>query len=72
MIYDYDDLTGTTYPVHVIYRTVVEGDYKREEIIFEPIKPLPPYRERLRPRKYYQRRPYWLRIRSNPTRRNYH
>lgn len=26
----------------------------------------------LHPRKDYQRRPYWLRIRSNPTRRNYH
>jgi len=31
-----------------------------------------PYIERLRPRKDYQRQPYWLRIRSNPYRRNYH
>lgn len=32
----------------------------------------PPYVCRLHPRRDYQRRPYWLRIRSNPHRRNYH
>lgn len=32
----------------------------------------PPYICRLHSRRDYQRRPYWLRIRSNPTRRNYH
>lgn len=30
------------------------------------------YANRLHPRKSCYRRPYWLRIRSNPTRRNYH
>lgn len=34
--------------------------------------PPPPYYERLHPLSDYQRQPYWLRIRSNPTRRNYH
>ncbi len=34
--------------------------------------PPPPYRESLHPRKDYQQRHYWLRTRSNPTRRNYH
>ncbi len=44
------------------------------EIRSEPIKrePLPPYKERLHPRKYWQRKPYWLRTRSNPQRRGYH
>lgn len=32
----------------------------------------PPYINRLHPRKDTFTRPYWLRIRSNPTRRNYH
>lgn len=31
-----------------------------------------PYTKSLHPRKDYQQRPYWLRIRSNPYRRNYH
>lgn len=44
------------------------------EIRSEPIKrePLPPYKERLHPRKHWQRKPYWLRTRSNPQRRGYH
>ena len=32
----------------------------------------PPYICRLHPRRDIYRRPYWLRTRSNPTRRNYH
>lgn len=35
-------------------------------------EPLPPYKERLHPRKHWQRKPYWLRTRSNPQRRGYH
>lgn len=31
-----------------------------------------PYTKNLHPRKDYQVQPYWLRIRSNPYRRNYH
>lgn len=31
-----------------------------------------PYTKNLHPRKDYQQQPYWLRIRSNPYRRNYH
>ena len=30
-------------------------------------EPPPPYYERMRPRRDYQRRSYWLRIRSNHT-----
>lgn len=32
----------------------------------------PPYRERLHPRKHWQRKPYWLRTRSNPKKKGYH
>lgn len=32
----------------------------------------PPYFERLHPRKDTHKKSYWLRIRSNPYRRNYH
>ena len=37
------------------------------EICPEPAErePYPPYRERLHPRKHWQRKPYWLRTRSN-------
>lgn len=34
--------------------------------------PYPPYRERLHPRKHWQRKPYWLRTRSNPKKKGYH
>lgn len=34
--------------------------------------PPPPYYERLRPREDSFAQSYWLRIRSNPYRRNYH
>lgn len=30
------------------------------------------YRERLHPRRDYQKRPFWFRIRSNPFRPEYH
>lgn len=44
------------------------------EIRPEPVErePYPPYKERLHPRKHWQRKPYWLRTRSNPQRRGYH
>lgn len=44
------------------------------EIRSEPTEraPYPPYRERLHPRKHWQRRPYWLRTRSNPKKKGYH
>lgn len=44
------------------------------EIRSEPIKrePLPAYKERLHPRKHWQRKPYWLRTRSNPKKKGYH
>lgn len=46
-------------------------DYK---ICSEPAErdPYPPYRERLHPRKHWQRKPYWLRTRSNPKKKGYH
>lgn len=44
------------------------------EIRPEPVErePLPPYKEQLHPRKHWQRRPYWLRTRSNPKKKGYH
>lgn len=36
------------------------------------LEPPPPYYEKLHPRKDYQRKVYWLRIRSNPFRPEYH
>lgn len=44
------------------------------EICSEPAErdPYPPYRERLHPRKHWQRKPYWLRTRSNPKKKGYH
>lgn len=44
------------------------------EIRPEPVErePYPPYRERLHPRKDWQKRPYWLRTRSNPKKKGYH
>lgn len=50
-------------------------EIRREARLKEPRReraPLPPYREKLHPRKDYQHKAYWLRTRSNPTRRNYH
>ena len=35
-------------------------------------EPVPPYIERLHPRKDWQVKPYWLRTRSNPKRRSTH
>ena len=44
------------------------------ECIRESIKrePFAPYKERLHPRKHWQRKPYWLRTRSNPKKKGYH
>lgn len=44
------------------------------ECIRESIKrePFPPYKERPHPRKHWQRKPYWLRTRSNPKKKGYH
>ena len=41
----------------------------RESIYREPF---PPFNERLHPRKHWQRKPYWLRTRSNPKKKGYH
>lgn len=35
-------------------------------------QPPPPYYETMTSREDWQLKPYWLRIRSNPYRRNYH
>lgn len=44
------------------------------ECIRESIKrePFHRYKERLHPRKHWQRKPYWLRTRSNPKKKGYH
>lgn len=46
-------------------------DYEK---CYEPVErdPYPPYKERLHPRKHWQRKPYWLRTRSNPKKKGYH
>lgn len=36
------------------------------DILIEPREPLPPYREKLHPRKNQVNKQYWLRTRSNP------
>lgn len=36
------------------------------DILIEPKEPLPPYREKLHPRKNQVNKQYWLRTRSNP------
>ena len=35
-------------------------------------KPISPYKQWLHPRKHWQRKPYWLRTRSNPKKKGYH
>ena len=58
-----------------------EFERMMEKMDYLMLQPLPdyvapfeqiPYTKNLHPRKDYQQRPYWLRIRSNPYRRNYH
>lgn len=55
-------------------RTTSELLKYKVECIRESIKrePFPPYKERLHPRKHWQRKPYWLRTRSNPKKKGYH
>lgn len=67
------DYQGMTYidPVEYEYTVALEIP------VFVYIDDNPPYEQppyvcRLHPRRDYQRRPYWLRTRSNPHRRNYH
>lgn len=51
-----------------MYDIIYGFDIFIEECLPEVIErdPYPPYRERLHPRKHWQRKPYWLRTRSNP------
>lgn len=55
-------------------KTVWSCELEDYEICSEPAErdPYPPYRERLHPRKHWQRKPYWLRTRSNPKKKGYH
>ena len=59
--------------IPVDFRKQMYESYKMNMSLFgKPILPYPPYRERLHPRKHWQRKPYWLRTRSNPKKKGYH
>lgn len=54
------------------YLLECKGYYEDMPIIENEEDDYPPYTEKLHPRKDYQRKPFWLRIRSNPVRAKYH
>lgn len=54
------------------YLLVCKEKYEDMPLIEDDADDYPIYIERLHPRKDYQRKPFWLRIRSNPVRANYH
>lgn len=65
-----DDYTGTTYPFTLALSSVAIECYKDVVLISEPIKVTPPFRERMRPRKDYQKRYCRFCIRSDLPCRN--
>ena len=54
------------------YLLTCKEKYEDMLLIEDDADDYPLYIERLHPRKDYQRKPFWLRIRSNPVRANYH
>lgn len=54
------------------YLLTCKEKYEDMPLIEDDADDYPLYIERLHPRKDYQRKPFWLRIRSNPVRANYH
>lgn len=54
------------------YLLVCKEKYEDLPLIEDDADDYPIYIERQHPRKDYQRKPFWLRIRSNPVRANYH
>lgn len=54
------------------YLLVCKEKYEDMPLIEDDADDYPIYIERQHPRKDYQRKPFWLRIRSNPVRDNYH
>ena len=62
-----DDCTGTTYP----FTLTLSSAALECLLISEPIKVTPPFRERMRPRKDYQKRYCRFCIRSDLPCRNY-
>lgn len=54
------------------YILTCKEKYEDMPLIEDDADDYPLYVERLHPRKDYQRKPFWLRIRSNPVRANYH
>lgn len=54
------------------YLLECKGEYVDMPLIEDDADDYPLYIERLHPRKDYQRKPFWLRIRSNPFRTDYH
>lgn len=67
-IYD-EELTQTEVYLIENYPVIISDYY--DEFLFEKREPLPPYKETLHPRRDWQRRPFWLRTRSNPHRREH-
>lgn len=54
------------------YLLTCKEKYEDMPLIEDDADGYPLYVERLHPRKDYQRKPFWLRIRSNPFRAKYH
>ena len=54
------------------YLLTCKEKYEDMPLIEDDADDYPLYIERLHPRKDYQRKPFWLRIRSNPFRAKYH
>ena len=54
------------------YILTCKEKYEDMPLIEDDADDYPLYVERLHPRKDYRRKPFWLRIRSNPVRANYH
>ena len=54
------------------YLIQCKEDYMDMPIIEDEKEDYPPYVEKLHPRKDYQRKPFWMRIRSNPFKAGYH
>ena len=54
------------------YLLTCKEKYEDMPLIEDDADDYPLYIERLHPRQDYQRKPFWLRIRSNPFRAKYH
>lgn len=68
-----NDYSATVYPILNLYEMIIEIEKLIDIKDLFTINMQPPvYINRLHPRKDFYIRIYWQRIRSNPTRKNYH